>query len=41
MTVTILCSATPSMFPELFSRESRPGWDGWGHEAGKFDEVTA
>ena len=26
---------------ELFSRESRPGWDGWGHEAGKFDEVTA
>lgn len=23
---------------ELFSRESRPGWDAWGDEAGKFDE---
>lgn len=22
---------------ELFSRETRPGWDAWGHEAGKFD----
>lgn len=24
---------------ELFSRESRPGWDTWGLEAGKFDPV--
>lgn len=23
---------------ELFSRSSRPGWDAWGDEAGKFDE---
>lgn len=23
---------------ELFSRQSRPGWDVWGMEAGKFDE---
>lgn len=22
---------------ELFSRESRPGWDAWGNQAGKFD----
>jgi N6-adenosine-specific RNA methylase IME4 len=22
---------------ELFSRTSRPGWDTWGYEAGKFD----
>lgn len=27
-------------FVELFSRESRPGWDSWGHEAGKFDPVV-
>ena len=27
---------------ELFSRDSRPGWDTWGFEAGKFDAtVTA
>lgn len=25
---------------ELFSRESRVGWDTWGHEAGKFDPVV-
>ncbi|MCC6172043.1 MAG: DNA methyltransferase [Gammaproteobacteria bacterium] len=25
---------------ELFSRESRPGWDTWGFEAGKFDPVV-
>lgn len=25
---------------ELFSRESRPGWDTWGYEAGKFDPVV-
>lgn len=24
---------------ELFSRESRPGWDAWGHETSKFDSV--
>ncbi len=35
------------MFPravrklDMFSRESRPGWDTWGNEAGKFDEVGA
>lgn len=22
---------------DLFSRQARPGWDGWGNEAGKFD----
>ncbi|MEO0870444.1 MAG: MT-A70 family methyltransferase [Pseudomonadota bacterium] len=26
---------------ELFSRETRPGWDTWGHEAGKFDQEAA
>jgi N6-adenosine-specific RNA methylase IME4 len=26
---------------DLFSRSSRPGWDAWGNEAGKFDEVAA
>ncbi len=25
---------------ELFSRQSRPGWDSWGLEAGKFDPVV-
>lgn len=24
---------------DLFSRERRDGWDGWGHQAGKFDAV--
>lgn len=24
---------------ELFSRQTRPGWHGWGNEIGKFDEV--
>ena len=26
---------------ELFSRQSRPGWDNWGNEAHKFDEEAA
>ena len=26
---------------ELFSRTSRPGWDTWGFEAGKFDATVA
>lgn len=26
---------------DLFSRQSRPGWDAFGFEAGKFDEVPA
>jgi N6-adenosine-specific RNA methylase IME4 len=26
---------------ELFSRTNRPGWQSWGDEAGKFDEVAA
>jgi N6-adenosine-specific RNA methylase IME4 len=26
---------------DLFSRETRPGFDGWGNEATKFDEVAA
>jgi N6-adenosine-specific RNA methylase IME4 len=25
---------------EVFSRTSRPGWDTWGYEAGKFDPVV-
>lgn len=25
---------------ELFSRQSRPGWETWGNEAGKFDAET-
>lgn len=27
----------PGPYLELFSRESRPGWDSWGNETGKFD----
>lgn len=26
---------------DLFSRETRPGWTAWGHEAGKFDARAA
>lgn len=26
---------------DLFSRQSRPGWDSWGREAGKFDAVAS
>jgi len=26
---------------DLFSRQSRPGWDAWGNETGKFDEEAA
>jgi len=26
---------------ELFSRQSRPGWDNWGNESTKFDEEAA
>lgn len=26
---------------DLFSRASRPGWDAWGNEAGKFDAAAA
>lgn len=28
-------------FLELFSRKTRPGWDTWGHQRGKFDPVVA
>lgn len=28
-------------YVELFARESAPGWDSWGLEAGKFDQVAA
>ncbi|AIT81645.1 MT-A70 family methyltransferase [Novosphingobium pentaromativorans] len=28
-------------YAEIFSRTNRPGWDSWGDEAGKFDEVAA
>lgn len=27
-------------YAEIFSRTSRPGWDTWGFEAGKFDPVV-
>ena len=39
-------AAAGRMFPaavrklDMFSRESRPGWDVWGNETGKFDEVA-
>jgi N6-adenosine-specific RNA methylase IME4 len=26
---------------ELFARESSPGWDTWGNQAGLFDKVAA
>lgn len=25
---------------DIFARESRPGWEAWGHEASKFDQVA-
>ncbi len=25
---------------DLFSRQCRPGWDNWGHEANKFEEIA-
>jgi N6-adenosine-specific RNA methylase IME4 len=25
---------------DLFSRETRPGWDAWGNESGKFDDKS-
>lgn len=28
-------------YVELFARETRPGWDSWGNEVGKFDTETA
>jgi N6-adenosine-specific RNA methylase IME4 len=28
-------------YAEIFSRNSRPGWDAWGDEAGKFDEEVS
>lgn len=31
----------PGPYADLFSRQRRPSWDGWGNEAGKFDEVAA
>lgn len=34
-------SCTPRCFrADLFSRQRRLGWDGWGRELGKFDEVV-
>jgi N6-adenosine-specific RNA methylase IME4 len=34
-----LCEALyDGPYLELFSRKSRPGWDAWGNETGKFDE---
>ncbi|WP_245572754.1 MT-A70 family methyltransferase [Lichenihabitans psoromatis] len=29
----------PGRRADLFSRKTRPGWDAWGREAGKFDEA--
>lgn len=29
----------PGPYIELFSRESRAGWDAWGNEVGKFDSL--
>ncbi len=31
----------PARRADLFSRASRPGWDAWGNEAGKFDAAAA
>lgn len=31
----------PARRADLFARESRPGWDSWGDEAGKFDKPEA
>ena len=29
--------AGPGRYADVFSRQSRPGWESWGDEAGKFD----
>ena len=36
----LVLSHTPQAFrrPDLFSRETRPGFEGWGNEHGKFDQ---
>lgn len=39
-------AACEGLFPalrraDLFSRQSRPGWDSWGNEATKFDPAAA
>ena len=31
----------PGPYLELFARRSRPGWDGWGDQAGLFDDAAA
>jgi N6-adenosine-specific RNA methylase IME4 len=38
----LVLSHTPRAFrrADLFSRETRPGFEGWGNEHGKFDEGT-
>jgi N6-adenosine-specific RNA methylase IME4 len=35
------CTPKAMRRADLFSRETRPGFDGWGNEATKFDEVAA
>ena len=31
---------SPGPYLELFARNTRPGWDSWGNEVGKFGEVA-
>jgi N6-adenosine-specific RNA methylase IME4 len=38
----VLAAATPGAFrADLFTRETRPGFTGWGDEAAKFDPASA
>jgi N6-adenosine-specific RNA methylase IME4 len=38
----MVAAVTPNAFRcDLFSRETRPGFDGWGNEHGKFDDRQA
>lgn len=37
----IACTPQALRRADLFSRETRPGFDGWGNEATKFDEARA
>jgi N6-adenosine-specific RNA methylase IME4 len=38
---TMVESLYAGPYAEIFSRNTRPGWDCWGDEAGKFAEPAA
>jgi N6-adenosine-specific RNA methylase IME4 len=36
----LVAEYAPGRRADLFSRETRPGFEGWGDELGKFDEIV-